>query len=76
MACRGDFAIQKNERQRFCAREFQKTFHNRVFGESLRMLCQIEALDLRPVLLGPIDVGRKNDQSMIDIVITYAAATA
>jgi hypothetical protein len=68
------FTIDQNQRQRFGTGAFQKTFHERGFGKNQWLLGKVETLDLSSVSPGPIDIGRKADQLLIDVHAAYAGA--
>ena len=69
-----DIAINEDQRQRLLTRTLQKAFHRGVLGESHRLLGEIEALDLRAVLLGPVDIRREGDKRLIGIDAADARA--
>ena len=69
-----DLAIDKDQRQRFLTGTLQKAFHGRIFGEGHRLLRQVEALDLRAVLLRPIHIRREGDQGLIGLDAANARA--
>ncbi len=63
----GHFAIDQDQRQRLGARSPQKTFYDRVFGKSHRLLRQVKTFNLPPQAFQPIDVGGKSDFFLVNI---------
>jgi|UPI0004B19D8E hypothetical protein len=70
------FTIDQNQRQRILAGALQERFYGSVVRKGLWLLRQIEALDLRPVLLRPISIGSKIDEGLVNINPTHTRATA
>jgi len=70
------FTLDQNQRQRILSGALQERFYGGVVREGLWLLCQIEALDLRPILLSPINISSKIDEGLVNLHPTYACTTA
>jgi hypothetical protein len=57
-------------------RTLKEAFDDGVFSEGHGLLGKVEAFNLCPLLLCPIDVGRKANQLLVDINATNASAAA
>jgi hypothetical protein len=54
----------------------QERFYGSVFATGCWLLRQIEALDLHPILLRPINIGSKIDEGLVSIHPPHTRATA
>ena len=70
----GNIAIDQDQRQRLMTGTLQKALNRSVFSEGRRLLGKIKALDLRAVLVRPVDVRREGDKRLIGFDAADAGA--
>jgi len=74
--CHSDFAIYQGQRQAALARTLQKFTDSGLLGKGLRLMRQIETLNIGALPDCPLDITREGDKGLIHFNPANAGATA